>query len=61
MHITKNGKEELLPFVPRFTFLMVQQSDVWRLNEIDVTVKVPLLIQHFLRALKIVNAVRMIR
>jgi TonB family protein len=52
VHITKNAKEEMLPFVPRFTFLMVQQSDVWRLNEIDVTVKVPLADPAFLKSIE---------
>jgi TonB family protein len=42
LHITKDFKEESLPFIPRFTFLMAQQADIWRLNEIDITVKVPL-------------------
>jgi TonB family protein len=52
MHVTKNAKEEMLPFVPRFTFLMVQQSDIWRLNEIDVTVKVPLADPAFLKSIE---------
>jgi len=52
VHVTKNAKEELLPFVPRFTFLMVQQSDVWRLNEVDVTAKVPLADPSFLKSIE---------
>jgi TonB family protein len=52
VHITKNAKEEVLPFVPRFTFLMVEQSDVWRLNEVDVTVKVPLADPAFLKSIE---------
>jgi protein TonB len=52
VHITKNAKEEVLPFIPRFTFSMVQQSDVWRLNEIDVTVKVPLADPAFLKSIE---------
>lgn len=52
LHITKNYKEEALPFVPRFTFSMAQQADVWRLNEVDVTVKVPLADPAFLQTLE---------
>jgi hypothetical protein len=52
VHITKNAKEEVLPFIPRFTFSMVQQSDIWRLNEIDVTVKVPLADPAFLKSIE---------
>jgi TonB family protein len=52
VHITKNAKEEMLPFIPRFTFLVVQQSEVWRLNEVDVTVKVPLADPAFLKSIE---------
>jgi TonB family protein len=52
LHITKNYKEEALPFIPRFTFSMVQQAEVWRLNEVDVTVKVPLADPAFLQTLE---------
>jgi len=52
VHITKNAKQEMLPFIPRFTFSMVQQSDVWRLNEVDVTVKVPLADPAFLKSIQ---------
>ena len=52
VHLTKNAKEEMLPFIPRFTFSMVQQSEVWRLNEVDVTVKVPLADPAFLKSIE---------
>jgi len=52
LHITKNFKEESLPFIPRFTFLMAQQADIWRLNEIDITVKVPLSDPTFLKTIE---------
>src|SRR5258708_38426696 len=29
LHITKDAKEETLPFIPRFTFSMKMVSDVW--------------------------------
>lgn len=52
LHMTKNFKEEAMPFIPRFIFIMVQQADVWRLNEIDVTVKVPLSDPTFLKSIE---------
>lgn len=52
LHITKNFKEESLPFIPRFTFLLAQQADIWRLNEIDITVKVPLSDPTFLKTIE---------
>jgi TonB family protein len=53
LHLTKNGKEDTtLPFVPRFTFSMKMESDVWRLNEISVTVRVPLADPDFLKGIE---------
>jgi TonB family protein len=49
LHVTKNGKDDTtLPFVPRFTFSMKMESDVWRLNEVVVSVRVPLADPDFL-------------
>src|ERR1700688_3320331 len=42
LHITKDGTEQILPFIPRFTFVMKTEADIWRLNEISVAVRVPL-------------------
>src|SRR5258708_505185 len=49
LHMTRNGKEETLPFIPRFTFSMKMDSDVWRLNEINVSVRLPLADPDFLK------------
>jgi len=51
-HMYKNGKEESLPVIPRFTFSMQSQTDVWRLNEISVTVRVPLSDPNFLKTIE---------
>jgi hypothetical protein len=48
--MTRNGKEDTtLPFIPRFTFTMKMESDVWRLNEISVTARLPLTDPDFLK------------
>lgn len=52
LHVTQNAKEQTLPFVPRFTFVMKTESEVWRLSEIVVTLKVPLADPNFLKALE---------
>lgn len=52
LHITKNGKEETLPFIPHFTFAMKSEKDVWRLGEISVTVRVPLEDPEFLKTIE---------
>ena len=43
LHMTRGGEKETLPFIPHFTFSMRPESDVWRLNEISVTVRLPLI------------------
>src|SRR6478672_12243337 len=52
LHMYKNGKEESLPVIPRFTFSMQSDADVWRLNEISVTVRVPLSDPSFLKTIE---------
>ena len=52
VHLSKNGKEEALPVLPRFTFAMKEEADVWRLNEISVTVRVPLADPEFLKTIE---------
>jgi TonB family protein len=52
LHVTTTGKEQTLPFIPRFTFSMKSEADVWRLNEISVTVRVPLADPDFLKTIE---------
>src|SRR5579884_2864039 len=52
LHITKDDKEQKLPFVPRFTFAMKEEADIWRLNEISVTVHIPLADPDFLKTIE---------
>jgi len=49
LHITKEGNDQPLPFIPRFTFIMKTEADVWRLNEIRAEVRVPLADPDFLK------------
>jgi TonB family protein len=49
LHITKEGNEQPLPFIPHFTFIMKTETDVWRLNEIRAEVRVPLADADFLK------------
>ncbi len=52
LHLSNQGKEETLPFVPRFTFSMQSEANVWRLSEITVTVRVPLADPTFLKTIE---------
>ena len=51
-HMTQGGKEQVLPFIPRFTFTMKMEGDIWRLNEIGVSVRLPLTDPDFLKGIE---------
>ena len=50
-HIIKNGQEDRIPFMPQTTFSMKQEAQVWTLNEISVTIHLPLADPDFLKAI----------
>lgn len=52
LHMSHEGKEETLPFLLRFTFSMKMESEIWRLNEVSVGVRVPLADPAFLKSLE---------
>ncbi len=47
----KEGQPQRVPFMPRMTFSMKQEAQVWKLNEIAVTIRVPLADPDFLKAI----------
>jgi hypothetical protein len=47
----KDGQAQRTPFMPRMTFLMKQEAQVWKLNEISVTLRLPLADPDFLKAI----------
>jgi TonB family protein len=49
LHITKEGNDQPLPFIPHFTFIMKTEAEIWRLNEIRAEVRVPLADADFLK------------
>lgn len=52
LHLSRNGKEQSLPVIPRFTFTMQTEANVWRLSEISVTIRVPLADPSFLKSME---------
>jgi len=48
--IYKSGQAERTPFMPQLTFSMKQEEQMWKLNEISITVHVPLADPDFLKA-----------
>ena len=49
--VYKNGQVERTPFMPQMTFSMKQEEKVWKLNEISVTIHLPLADPDFLKAI----------
>jgi hypothetical protein len=50
-HVYKNGHEERTPFMPQMTFSMKQEGQVWTLNEISITIHLPLADPDMLKAI----------
>ncbi|HEY3620525.1 MAG TPA: hypothetical protein VGK96_27295 [Candidatus Sulfotelmatobacter sp.] len=48
--VAKNGQEVRTPFMPQLTVSMKHEAQVWTLNEISVTIHVPLADPDFLKA-----------
>jgi hypothetical protein len=48
--VAKNGQEVRTPFMPQMTISMKREAQVWTLNEISVTIHVPLADPDFLKA-----------
>lgn len=40
--VHKNGQAQATPFLPQMTFSMKEEAQVWKLNEVSVTIHVPL-------------------
>lgn len=49
--VYKNGEVQLTPFMPQMTFSMKRETQVWTLNEISVTIHLPLADPDFLKAI----------
>jgi hypothetical protein len=49
--VYKDGKAQMSPFMPQMTFSMKQEAQVWKLNEISVTLHLPLADPDFLKAM----------
>lgn len=47
----KDGQAQPTPFMPRITFLMKQEAQVWKLNEIAVTIRLSLADPALLKAI----------
>jgi hypothetical protein len=49
--VYKNGLAQRTPFMPQMTFSMKQEAQIWTLNEISVTIHLPLADPDFLKAI----------
>jgi hypothetical protein len=50
-HMYRKGRQETIPVIPRLTFLMKTETGIWRLNEIALSVRMPLADPDFLKGL----------
>jgi hypothetical protein len=50
-HSYKNGQAQGMPRMVQMTFSMKQESQIWKLNEIAVTIRVPLADPDFLKTI----------
>jgi hypothetical protein len=50
-HGSKNGEPAGTPFLPTLSALMKQEAGVWKLNELSITLRVPLADPNFLKGL----------
>ena len=50
-HMYRKGRQETIPVIPRLTFLMKTEAGIWRLNEIALSVRMPLADPEFLKGL----------
>lgn len=48
--VYKNGEAQRTPYMPQMTFLMKKEADLWTLNEVSVTVHIPLADPDLLKA-----------
>jgi hypothetical protein len=50
-HMYRQGRQETIPVIPRLTFLMKTEAGIWRLNEIALSVRMPLADPDFMKGL----------
>jgi hypothetical protein len=51
-HIYEKGKEKPTPYMPQMTFSMKQEAQVWKLNEVSITIHIPLADPDLLKAIQ---------
>ena len=52
VHSYKNGEPEALPAIPRLTFTLKKEEDIWRVTEVTVAARVPLEDPDYLKGLR---------
>lgn len=52
VHPYKNGEPETLPVIPRLTFTLKQEKDIWRVTEVTLSAHVPLEDPDYLKGLR---------
>jgi len=51
-HMFRDGQPEFIPVIPRLTFSMIQENEVWKLSEVDFAARVPLTDPDYLKGVR---------
>jgi hypothetical protein len=49
--MSRNGKPETLPFLPRLAFMMKMETGIWRVSDLNLSARMPLTDPDFLKDL----------
>jgi hypothetical protein len=52
LQIYRDGQPEFLPVIPRLTFYMMKENDVWKLSEVALAARVPLTDPEYLKGVR---------
>lgn len=52
LHVYRDGQPQFLYVLPRLTFLMTQEKEVWKLTEISLAARVPLTDPEYLKGVR---------
>lgn len=52
IHIYRDGEPEFIPVIPHLTFSMIQEDGIWKLDETDLSARIPLTDPEYLKGVR---------
>ena len=52
VHVYRDGQPEFLPVIPRLTFSLMQENEIWKLSDVKLTAILPLTDQEYLQGVR---------